>query len=79
MAVEYSENWQENFFWLLVLAWLGSAFMAFGLGANDCANAYGTSVGSGVLKLWQAYAMATVFEILGAGLLGFNFEFSFWF
>lgn len=70
MVFKYSQNWQNGYLWIMVLSWFASAFMAFGLGANDCANSYGTSVGSGVLKLWQAYALATVFEVLGAALLG---------
>jgi PiT family inorganic phosphate transporter len=54
----------------LFLACLFGFFMAWGIGANDVANAMGTSVGSGAVKLWQAVVIAGVFEFLGAWLAG---------
>lgn len=58
--------------WLLALGFLVSFVLAFGIGANDVANSFGTSVGSRVLTLKTACLLATVFEISGSVLLGIN-------
>ncbi|MDC9719205.1 MAG: inorganic phosphate transporter [Gammaproteobacteria bacterium] len=55
---------------LLILAIIFGVFMAWGVGANDVANAMGTSVGSGAITLRQAIVIAMIFEFAGAYLAG---------
>jgi len=60
----------ENGTLYLILAAVFGLFMAWGIGANDVANAMGTSVGSRALSLRQAIVIAAIFEFLGAVLAG---------
>ncbi|RMG43728.1 MAG: anion permease [Acidobacteria bacterium] len=55
---------------LLVLGLLFGLYMAWNIGANDVANAMGTSVGSHALTLGQAIAVAAVFEFAGSVFVG---------
>ncbi len=55
---------------LLILAIIFGLFMAWGVGANDVANAMGTSVGSGAITVKQAIIIAIIFEFAGAVLAG---------
>lgn len=55
---------------LLVLALLFGFYAAWNIGANDVANAMGTSVGSKALTLVKAVFLAALFEFLGAYLFG---------
>ncbi|MCA9265869.1 MAG: inorganic phosphate transporter, partial [Planctomycetales bacterium] len=55
---------------LIALTLLFGFYMAWNIGANDVANAMGTSVGSRALTLKQAVVLAAVFEFLGAFIVG---------
>ncbi|WP_438951011.1 inorganic phosphate transporter [Porticoccus sp.] len=55
---------------LIILACIFGVFMAWGVGANDVANAMGTSVGSRALTVKQAILIAMIFEFAGAYLAG---------
>ena len=55
---------------LIILAIIFGTFMAWGIGANDVANAMGTSVGSGAVTIKQAIIIAVIFEFAGAILAG---------
>ena len=55
---------------LVIFAAIVGFFMAWGIGANDVANAMGTSVGSKALTIKQAIIIAMIFEFAGAYLAG---------
>lgn len=55
---------------LLILVIMAGGYMAWNIGANDVANAMGTSVGSGALRLKQAIYIAAVLEFSGAFFFG---------
>lgn len=55
---------------LLILVLLAGFYMAWNIGANDVANAMGTSVGSGALTLRKAVVIAAVLEFTGAFFFG---------
>jgi len=60
----------ENANVLMIMACCFGLFMAWGVGANDVANAMGTSVGSKAITIKQAIVIAMVFEFAGAYLAG---------
>ncbi len=55
---------------LIILAVIFGLYMTWGIGANDVANAMGTSVGSGAITVKQAIIIAAIFEFAGAFLAG---------
>ncbi|WP_408609416.1 inorganic phosphate transporter [Alteromonas pelagimontana] len=55
---------------LIIMAAVVGFIMAWGIGANDVANAMGTSVGSKALTIKQAIFIAMIFEFAGAYLAG---------
>lgn len=55
---------------VVLLAGLFGFYMAFNIGANDVANAMGTSVGSRAMTIKQAIVAAAIFEFAGAFLAG---------
>jgi len=60
----------ENATLFLILAGFFGLFMAWGIGANDVANAMATSVGSKALTIKHAIIIAAIFEFSGAVLAG---------
>ena len=55
---------------LIILALVFGFYMAWNIGANDVANAMGTSVGSGALTFKRAVILAAILEFAGAFLVG---------
>ncbi|XP_076438105.1 sodium-dependent phosphate transporter 1-B-like isoform X2 [Babylonia areolata] len=62
----------SEWLWIVIVAFIVAFVLAFGIGANDVANSFGTSVGAKVLTLVQACILGTIFEILGAVLIGYK-------
>ncbi|XP_051509397.1 sodium-dependent phosphate transporter 1-A isoform X1 [Myxocyprinus asiaticus] len=70
MLTAATQTDMSGYLWLLILGFIIAFILAFSVGANDVANSFGTAVGSGVVTLRQACILATIFETVGAILLG---------
>ncbi|MCX6645441.1 MAG: inorganic phosphate transporter, partial [bacterium] len=55
---------------LILITGVFGFYMAWNIGANDVANAMGTSVGSKALTYGRAIFVAAIFEFLGCFLVG---------
>tara|TARA_B100001094_G_scaffold333196_1_gene409401 strand:- start:2133 stop:3668 length:1536 start_codon:yes stop_codon:yes gene_type:complete len=58
------------YFWIVITGGVFAFIAAMGIGANDVANAYATSIGSKSLTIRQAVVLASIFEAGGAILMG---------
>tara|TARA_Y100000816_G_C26090676_1_gene576324 strand:+ start:666 stop:2117 length:1452 start_codon:yes stop_codon:yes gene_type:complete len=58
------------YLWIVIVGGIFSFFASMGIGANDAANAFATSIGSKALTMKQAVVLAAVFETAGAVLMG---------
>ena len=56
--------------WIIVVGGCFAFFTAMGIGANDAANAFATSVGSKALTIKQAVVLAAIFETAGCNFDG---------
>jgi solute carrier family 20 (sodium-dependent phosphate transporter) len=60
----------HEYYWMVVLGCLFGFIYAFGIGANDVANAFASTVASGSLTCKQAVLVASIFEFCGSYFLG---------
>ena len=58
------------YLWIVITSGVFMFLAAMGIGANDVANAFATSIGSKALTMKGAIIIATIFECLGALLMG---------
>ena len=68
MATYYTNT--HDFTWILVLSFFAGFAASYGIGANDVANSFATSVGAKSLSISQAVYVASICEFTGAVLMG---------
>lgn len=56
----------EVYLWIVIIGGMLCFMLGFGMGANDVANNFGTSVGSKAITLRGAIVIAAIFELIGA-------------
>ena len=59
-----------DYLWIVIAGGIASFTAAMGIGANDVANAFASSIGSRALTVKSAVAIASIFECAGAILMG---------
>jgi sodium-dependent phosphate transporter len=67
-AIKYDNT--KDLTWIMVFGAILAFFAAYGIGANDVANSFSSSVGAKSLTMPQAVVLASIFEFLGAVLMG---------
>jgi len=68
-AAQASQD-MSGYTWVVVYAGVFAFIAAYGIGANDVANSFATSVGAKSITIKQAVILACIFEFAGAVLLG---------
>mgnify|MGYP001426291656 FL=1 len=59
-----------DYLWIVIAGGVASFTAAMGIGANDVANAFASSIGSRALTVKSAVVIASIFECAGAVLMG---------
>ena len=64
------EDQASGLLWMVIVCGITTFATSCGIGANDVANSFATSVGAKTLTLKQAVIIASIFEFSGAFLMG---------